>query len=402
MTAPPGMKIGNMFSRLMGRKRPDILGIEIGTSAVKAVAVRPGGPPQLLGAFSAPIPSGTFSDGQVTEPARLAEVIKQMLSGLNTQKMQVVMGVPEQGTISRHIDVPRMSRKDLVEALPWEAERYLPYPIDEVNLDFHLQDDPESLPADGRMEVVVVAARKETVAQLREVANLAGLSTGVMDIKSFAAVRAVYAAAPELRAPSQTAVVVEVGAGSTNISLLTGGRLLMTRMVRIGADDFTTRLQEAFGLEFDLAEQLKATLRQRMITDWDAPSGAASDWDATPETPEAAPTAEPLDLPAEIAQIDPARAVEVLKPRMSDLTSEVVKSLEYYRTQARELTIDLVVVCGGGSRLVGLMESLQDAIGVSVAMADPWNALKGDVPLDPTLPDMTVPVGLALWGNPDA
>lgn len=372
-----------MLSRISGRtKRLDILGIEIGTSAIKAVAVRPGSPPQLLGASSVPLPPGSFAEGAVTNPAELAAAIKALVSSMSSGKMRVVIGVPEQASISRLIDVPHMPRKDLMEALPWEAERHLPFPIDEVNLDFYLQDRPEDLPADSRMEVVVVAARKETIAQLKEVSVLAGLQPAVADIKTFAGVRAVFASRPELM--TQTALIVEVGAGSTNVALMKSGRLLMTRMIRQGADDFTLALQGQFSLTFDEAEQLKANFHSALPQEWDG----EAEWDAIPET-EA--------LPEVLSGTDPSRVLEVLKPLISDLSTELSRSVEYYRTNHLDLVLELVVLSGGGSRLVGLVENVSDKFGVPVVLADPWSAVQGQPPAD--LPDMTVPVGLALWGS---
>ena len=136
--------------------RPNAIGVEIGTSAIKVVVLKAGSPPVLQHAVTTPTPIGSMRDGLVVEPQAVATELKNLLAQHRITTRQAVTAVPNQSAVTRNIMVPRMERKELQEAIKWEAERYIPYPIDEVALDFDLLDDPANIPEDGQREVVIV------------------------------------------------------------------------------------------------------------------------------------------------------------------------------------------------------------------------------------------------------
>ena len=144
-----------------------------------------------------------------------------------------------------------------------------PYPIDDVSLDFDLLDDPANVPDDGQMEVVIAAAPTEAVARQVEVLRLAGLEPSIVDLKSFAALRALRGnllgehltkstlTGSNYTESGEVALVMEIGASSSVINLVRGDRVLMARNINVSADDFTTALQKAFDLDFSAAEEVK-------------------------------------------------------------------------------------------------------------------------------------------------
>ncbi|WP_192825999.1 type IV pilus assembly protein PilM, partial [Deinococcus wulumuqiensis] len=143
------------------RSRSAAIGVEIGTSTIKVVALKAGAPPSLQHAVMVPTPIGSMRDGLVVEPQAVANELRSLLAEHRITTRHAVTAVPNQVAVTRNIMVPRMDRKDLQSAIRWEAERYIPYPIDEVTLDFDLLDDPASIPEDGQMEVVIAAAPTE-------------------------------------------------------------------------------------------------------------------------------------------------------------------------------------------------------------------------------------------------
>ncbi|PYE56382.1 type IV pilus assembly protein PilM [Deinococcus yavapaiensis] len=387
----------NVLQRLLN-SRPAAIGVELGTSAIKIVALKPGSPPQLTHAVMLPTPVGAMRDGLVVEPARVAAELKTALSKYGIAAKYAVTAVPNQSAVTRNILVPRMDRKDLDEAIKWEAERYLPYPIDDVTLDYDLLDDPTTLPEEQSMEVVVAAAPTEAIARQIEVLRLAGLEPAVIDLKPFAALRSLRpqphgtgskvdlsnTQSTKHDPASEVALLLEIGASSSVLTLTRGDRLLITRNIAIAADDFTTALQRAFDLDFNAAEDVKIGY-------------------ATATTP-TEDEEDLLNFDLSREQYSPARVFDVIRPVLGDLITEIRRSLEFYRVQAGDLVVDRTYLAGGGAKLRGLAAAIGDALGFRVEVVSPWKHVAIDESrfdmgfLHNNAPEFTVPLGLALRG----
>ncbi|MBZ9751684.1 type IV pilus assembly protein PilM [Deinococcus sp. HMF7620] len=387
--------MSSFLNRLLN-PRPNALGVEIGTSAIKVVALRPGSPPSLQHAIMVPTPIGSMRDGLVVEPQAVATELKNLLAQHRITTRHAVTAVPNQVAVTRNIMVPKMERKDLQEAIKWEAERYIPYPIDDVSLDFDLLDDPANVPDDGQMEVVIAAAPTEAVARQVEVLRLAGLEPVVVDLKSFASLRALRGnllgehltkstlTGTNYTEAGEVALVMEIGASSSVINLVRGERVLMARNINVSADDFTTALQKAFDLDFTAAEDVKLGY-------------------ATATTP-TEDEEDLLNFDMAREQYSPARVFEVIRPVLGDLITEIRRSLEFYRVQSGDVVIDRTFLAGGGAKLRGLAAAISDALGFRVEVASPWLTVQTDQAnvdtgyLQANAPEFTVPLGLALRG----
>ncbi|UBV41814.1 type IV pilus assembly protein PilM [Deinococcus taeanensis] len=387
--------MSSFLNRLLN-PRPNALGVEIGTSAIKVVALRPGSPPSLQHAVMVPTPIGSMRDGLVVEPQAVATELKNLLAEHRITQRFAVTAVPNQVAVTRNIMVPKMDRKDLQEAIKWEAERYIPYPIDDVSLDFDLLDDPANIPEDGQMEVVIAAAPTEAIARQVEVLRLAGLEPSIVDLKSFASLRALRGnllgehltkstlTGSNYTESGEVALVMEIGASSSVINLVRGDRILMARNINVSADDFTTALQKAFDLDFSAAEEVKLGY-------------------ATATTP-TEDEEDLLNFDMAREQYSPARVFEVVRPVLGDLITEIRRSLEFYRVQSGDVVIDRTFLAGGGAKLRGLAAAISDALGFRVEVASPWLTVQTDQAnvdtgyLQANAPEFTVPLGLALRG----
>ncbi|ACO46734.1 type IV pilus assembly protein PilM [Deinococcus deserti] len=387
--------MSSLFQRLLN-PRPNALGVEIGTSSIKVVALRPGSPPSLQHALMVPTPIGSMRDGLVVEPQAVATELKNLLAEHRITTRHAVTAVPNQAAVTRNIMVPKMDRKDLREAIRWEAERYIPYPIDEVSLDFDLLDDPDTVPDDGQMEVLIAAAPTEAVARQVEVLRLAGLEPTVVDLKSFATLRALRGnllgehltkstlTGSNYTESGEVALVLEIGASSSVINLVRGERVLMARNINVSADDFTAALQKAFDLDFTAAEEVKLGY-------------------ATATTP-TEDEEDLLNFDQSREQYSPARVFEVVRPVLGDLITEMRRSLEFYRVQSGDVVIDRTFLAGGGAKMRGLAAAISDALGFRVEVASPWLIVQTDQAnvdtgyLQANAPEFTVPLGLALRG----
>jgi type IV pilus assembly protein PilM len=385
-----------LFKRLVN-PRIEAIGLEVGTSAIKIVELRSGSPPSLRALAIRPTPPGTIQDGQVIEPQAIAAEIKAGLAEAKIRNKYVVTSIANQAAITRIIPMPKMSLKELDEAIKWEAERYIPFPIDEVVLDYDILDNPDDIPADGQMEVMIAAAQHETIARLVEVIKLAGLEPVVIDVKPFAALRALRGSllgehiskttltnASTFTESGEVGVVLEIGASNSTIALVRGERVLMNRNINVSGDDFTVAIQKAFGLDFNTAEDVKLNYATATI-----PTEDEEDL---------------LDFDVNRERYSPAKIFDAIRTPLLDLTTEIRRSLEFYRVQSGDINVDRMYLAGGGAKLRGLADAIGDTLGFRVELGDPWLAVTFDenafdaAYLRSTSAELTVPLGLALRG----
>ncbi|MEJ2358669.1 MAG: type IV pilus assembly protein PilM [Deinococcales bacterium] len=376
--------------------RIEAVGLEVGTSALKVVELRPGNPPNLVAMAVRPMPPGLIQDDQVVDARGLADEIKALLDEAGVRKRFAVAAVSNRQAITRNINVPKMTMQELDEAIKWEAERYIPFPIDEVVLDYYVLDNPDDIEEGGQLEVVIAAARLDQVTQQVDYLKHAGLEPLVLDVKPFTLLRSLkgsllgeHLTKTTLSGTSYTeaneiGVVLEIAASNTTITLVRGERVLMNRNIGVSGDDFTAAIQRSFGLDFDSAEDVKLDYGTATIPTEDEE--------------------ELLNFDAKREQFSPSRVYESLRPVLVDLTTEIRRSLEFFRVQTGDATISRMVVTGGGAKLRGLPEAIGDALGFRVELGDPWLTIHYDESrfdsqyIRKMGPEFAVPLGLALRG----
>jgi len=383
------------FSRLLN-PRIEAAGLEIGTSALKVVDLRPGTPPSVAAVASRPLPPGLIQEDQVIDPGGLAAEIKALFQDAGIRKRFVVTAVSNNLAITRNISVPKMTLSELDEAIKWEAERYIPFPIDEVVIDYYVLDNPDDVAEGGQLEVVIAAARLDMVTQQVDYLKLAGLEPIVVDVKPFALLHSLRGSLlgehlnkTTLTGKSYTeadeiGVVLEIAASNSTITLVRGERVLMNRNIGTSGDDFTAAIQRSFGLDFDSAEDVKINYGTATIPTEDEE--------------------ELLNFDAKREQFSPGRVYESLRPVLVELTTEIRRSLEFFRVQAGDANIARMVIGGGGAKLRGLPEAIGDALGFRVELGDPWLTVNTDANrfdtqyLKEVGPEFGVPLGLAIRG----
>ena len=383
------------FSRLLSPKI-EAVGLEVGTANLKVVELRAGSPPSLSTLAMRSMPPGLVQEDQIVDPQGLADEVKALFDEAGVSKRFVVASVGNRQVIVRSIFVPKMSLEEIDEAIKWEAERYIPFPIDEVVLDYYVLDNPDDVEEGGQLEVVIAAAKTDLVTQQVEYLKLAGLEPVVLDVKPFALLRSLQGAmlgnALTTTALSRDAytdsgevgVVLEIAATVSTITLVQGDRFLLNRNIGVSGDDFTAAIQRSFGLDFDSAEEVKLDYGTATIPTEDEE--------------------ELLNFDAKREQFSPSRVYESLRPVLVDLTTEVRRSLEFFRVNKGDATINRMLVTGGGAKLRGLPEAIGDALGFRVDVADPWLSVVVDERqfdeqyLAKVGPEFSVALGLALRG----
>lgn len=348
-----------------------VVGLDLGTYAVRAVELVVGGGQPTLGRFAqATLPPGAIRDGEVIDVGAVSTAVKRLWSEGGFKTKRVILGVANQRVIVRQAELPQMSEADLRAALRFEAQELIPIPVEDAILDSQILEEMVSPEGEPRMRILLAAAQRDMVRTHLAAVQGAGLSVEAVDVIPFALVRALFDRATQsFTGDGSAEAVVCIGGGVTNVVVHEQGVPRFVRVLLVGGDDVTDAIARDLDVDLDAAEDLK---RRADISSSDAAV---------------------------------ARAGQVVSDRLTPLVEEIRGSLDYYLAQSQSSPIGRVLVTGGGSRLPGLMERLQSQIGGRVEPAHPLSSLKiGQVRLSQAQlaeyePLMTVPIGLALAGE---
>jgi len=343
------------------RKAKALVGLDIGSSAVKAVELKPAGKGYKVTGFgSEPIPPDSIVDGAIIDAAAVADAIRRLFDSRGIKTKEVAASLSGNAVIVKKITLPVMTEAELSESIYWEAEQYIPFDIQDVNLDYQILDKGDA--SGGKtMEVLLVAAKKEKIADYTGVIAQAGRAAVVVDVDTFALQNA-YEANYGIE-PGAVVVLLNAGASATNINILHGDQSVFTRDISIGGNAYTEALQRELSLTYESADTLKRGL---------AVDGATYD-DAKP----------------------------VLRAVTENMMLEIQKTFDFFKATAASDRIDRIVLSGGASRAEGFTEMLSERFEAPVESFDPFKKIgfdgkaqseaAGDV-----APTAAVAVGLAL------
>lgn len=342
--------------------RRSAIGLDIGTSGVRAAELSLNGGNVTLERFGqVALPEGAVRDGEVVDIDTVASAIRHLWGAAGLSHKKVSLGVANSRVAVRQIVLPGMAPAELKKSLPFQVEDYLPMPVDQAVLDFH---QIETFEKDGGTYVsgMLVAASRDAVMASVRAAQKAGLKPQSVDLNSFAVLRANASRAN----PHASEAIVDIGARVTNIVVHQGGVPSFVRILLLGGQDITDAISERAGLAPQEAEGLKQQF---------GVSGTPSEW---------------------------AQAARVIESQTQALVDEVRGSLDYYGSMHPDNPVGSVVISGGGSKLLGLVERLRASAGREVTVGNPTDSmLIGSTGLDEqqlltVQPLAAVPIGLAL------
>lgn len=366
----------SVFTRLF-QPRVSAFGLEITTASLKLIELRGNGPFTVAGASIRDVPAGAVSQGELLNLDVLADMLREEHRVARIRSRHVVSAIANNNVITRNITMPKLPAKELSEAIKWEAERYIPFPMSDVSFDYHvLPEQPGA--ADDELTVTIVAARLEHVTRLAELIKRAGLEPLAIETKSFALIRAFQ---PEFTAagPENITLLLEIGAAITTLTAVRDGNVVLNRNVGISGDQFTEALMRYFDLDFADAEDLK--IRHGSVM---RPEMGAS-------------------LEFHDRHLSKAQVYEALRPALYDLTAEIRRSIDFINVQLGDIPTQEMLITGGGSQLAGLEQALSNVLEIPVRSPDPYAQLSGTERLSqvrsPGL--LAVPIGLAMRGVMD-
>jgi type IV pilus assembly protein PilM len=357
-----------------------LIGLDIGTNAVTIAEVTAGTPPRLDMFAQVALPRDAMREGEVADAAAITDAVTRLRAEVGLKKVSVRVGIASPRVVVRQVEMPVMTRDELMSALQFQAGDLIPIPIDDAVLDFAILGTSAPAPDSGHeptMQVLLVAAYEATVSKLVSAIEAGGLDVSAVDLIPLALTRALARPVGALvSATGGVAVddapgaegIVSFGGGVTAIAVHEGGIPQFVRVLGSGGRELTDAIATDLGVPPETAEALKRAL-------------------ANPEPDE---------------MVLRARA-SVDRP-LSVLLDEVRSSIDYYRNQPGSAQLRRVVVTGGSAQLPGLPERLAALVGVPVEPAYMHDLLRiGDIGfaadelprLEPYLP---APVGLALGG----
>lgn len=326
------------LDRLLGRKHPPMVGLDVSTSSVKLVELGQTATGELVleRLASEPFEKGWIVDGQVEKFEEVSDAVRRVVSRSGTKTRQVVMAMPQSAVITKRIVLPAGLREDEMEMqVESEAHQYIPFSLDEVSLDFCVIGPNQNSPGD--VDVLIAASRKDRVQDRQGLAEAAGLSPAVLDIESHASRMAMQRVLSGMPDVGQDALVAlfEIGADTTSLKVLRDQELLYDRDQSFGGSQLTQLISRQYGFSYEEAEQKKI-------------SG---------------------DLPEDY---EPT----LLTPFVDSPAHEVGRALQYFFTSTPHHKVHQIMLAGGTASMPGLRERVKDVTGFPSRVVNPFENMK--------------------------
>ena len=342
-----------------------VVGLDIGSHSVKAVELTRKGRSaefELSHLGVAPLPPEAIVQGAFLNSAGIVDAIREAVEKAKIRTKQVAAAVSGHSVIVKKVSLPTMSRDELDEQIRWEAEQYIPFDVNEVNLDFQILDDESG---DGQMDVLLVAAKKDLIDDYVQVISEAGLQPAVIDVAAFAVENA-YEGNYETNR-EDTIALVNIGAQVVNINVVANGIPTFTRDITTAGNQYTEEIQKTLSVGFEEAERLKLGAR----------AGEESQ------------------------DVVPQEVEKAMQAVTETVIGEISRSLDFYAATSAESRISKVYLSGGSASVTGFLEAFRERTGHDVEMLNPLNRM---IPsskfepeyLDEVAPALGVSVGLAM------
>lgn len=324
-------------SKISWSRKKGVVGLDIGSSSIKLVELVEGKKGfKLQNLAILPLPPEVIVDGALMDSVTIIDTIKDLVNTCRPKTKEVVTSVSGQSVIVKKIALPLMTETELEESIRWEAERYIPFDINDVNIDFQIFG-----PALGNpelMDVVLVAAKKDIINDYVSVIYEAGLNPVVIDIDAFA-LENMLAINYEFK-KDEIVGMANVGASITNINIIKNNVSGFTRDLFKGGNQVTEEIQRQLHVDFEEAEKIKV----------------GGKTDATLET------------------VIP----RILKTASESLVIEIANSIDFFQSSTTYEKVSRFYLSGGGSKIKGFDAILQQQIGVPVEVVNPFRRVEYD------------------------
>ncbi|MGD9660292.1 MAG: pilus assembly protein PilM, partial [Porticoccaceae bacterium] len=338
-----------------------VLGLDITSSTVKLIELsRSGGKFRVESYMVRPLPPNAVIEKNISDTEAVAETIRKVVAQSKSKLTDVACAVAGSAVITKIIEMPEdLNDQAMENQIALEADQYIPYPLEEVALDFQVIGPSESTP--GQVDVLLAACRQENVESRQQVIEEAGLKAKVVDVEVFALERAFRLLADQMDTlEDQVVAIADIGATMLTLSVLVDGRTVYTREQLFGGRQVTEEIQRRYGLSVEEA-------------------GLAKKQGGLPEDYES----------------------EILEPFKDALIQQVSRSLQFFFSSSQYNFVDQLILAGGVAAMDGLAEDVEEKLGIPTKVANPFVKMAVSIRVNAQAlandaPAMMIAVGLAL------
>lgn len=350
------------LDKLFAKKTPSVLGIDVSSSACKVLELSRADEHCRVERYAVePLPQNSVVEHAITEVEQVAQAVERAVKRSGSRCKHAAVAVAGAHVITKTIKMPvTMSENDLQTQIEMEADHYIPYPLDEVNMDYQIigatEDNPEE------MEVLMAACRKEIVDDYVAVIQAHGLTPAVVDIETYAMENAYSLIAQHMPGGGmeKTVAILDVGATTTNINVIHNNRSVYSRDHTFGGRQLTEEIQRRYGLSYEEA-------------------GLAKKQGGLPDNYQ----------------------TDVLRPFMEAMCQEAMRALQFFYSSSPFNNVDQVLLAGGCAQIPGIDEMVSARIGVPAMVANPFASMSLASRIKPEMlandaPSLMISCGLAL------
>lgn len=324
-----------MLAKLFKKKNKAVLGIDISSTSIKLIElIELNGRMQVEAYASEPMPENAVVEQVINDEEAVGGAIKKALVRARSSVKRGAVAVAGSAVITKVIQMSAgLSDDEMENQIRLEADQYIPYPLEEVAMDFETQGPVEG--NEQLVEVLLAACRKETVELREDAIEISGLESAVVDVEAFCVERAFKLLESQLEGDNiDTVAIVDVGAVMTTLNVLNKGHIIYTREQMFGGQQLTEEIQRRYGISAQEAQKAKLE------------GGLPDDYES-----------------------------EILNPFRESVVQQVSRSLQFFYSSSQFNDVDYVILAGGTASLDGLAQLVQEKIGTPAIVANPFASM---------------------------
>ena len=318
---------------LFGKKKQAVIGVDISSTSVKVLELSQQGTRFRVDSYAVePLPANAVVEKNINDAEAVGAVVARVVDKSRTGARHAAVAVAGSAVITKVIQMSgNLREQDLESQIQLEADQYIPYPLDEVSLDFEIQG-PNAQNAEMN-DVLLAACRKENVELREDALEIGGLTTRIVDVEAYAMERAMSLVMSQLpgNGADQTIAVIDIGATMTTLSVMVDGKTIYTREQLFGGRQLTDEIQRRYGLS-----QEEAGLAKKQ-------GGLPDDYEQ-----------------------------EVLEPFKEAVIQQVSRSLQFFFASTQYNDVDYIVLAGGSASIAGIADLVQARVNTPAMIANPF------------------------------
>jgi len=354
--------LGDDDVSLLSRKKPVILGLDISSTSVKLLELEQDGDNYRVKSLAVePLPDNAVVEKNFQDVEAIGETIQKALKRSGTKARLAAVAVAGSAVITKIINMPaNLSENELEQQIQMEADQYIPYPLEEINLDFEVIGQTANNPE--TVDVLLAASRSENIETRTDALDIGGLKAKIVDVEAYTVenVAPLLTAQMEDSGKDKIIAVIDIGATMTSLNVIENGNLIYTREQNFGGKQLTEEIMRRYGLAYEEAGRLKK-------------SGGLPD----------------NYIP------------EVLEPFKETIAQQVSRFLQFFYTSGQYNSVDLIALAGGCASIPAIDELVESQLGIKTVIANPFASMSLSSKVNPQAlskdaPSLMIACGLAL------